>query len=253
MIEGHGDDLYRYGAKVMHNFSTNIISDSDHSGLISYLHSVMSKIGSYPEPAPYSLERQIARKIGVRAENVVVTNGATDAMYRIAHIFSGCVSAIRIPAFREYQDACRSFGHEICFVKEVADIPVSADLAWLCSPNNPTGEVLDKSLILDLSAKFRGGKVQADTNNDNRAWVVVDQAYADYTAKPVLAPQEAVETGNVVLLSSLTKRYAVPGLRIGYMVAESGIAAAVRDKGMPWAVNTLAIEAGGYLPPPEED
>ncbi len=54
MIEGHGDDLYRYGAKVMHNFSTNIISDSDHSGLISYLHSVMSKIGSYPEPAPYS-------------------------------------------------------------------------------------------------------------------------------------------------------------------------------------------------------
>lgn len=63
MIEGHGDDLYRYGAKVMHNFSTNIISDSDHSGLISYLHSVMSKIGSYPEPAPYSLERQIARKI----------------------------------------------------------------------------------------------------------------------------------------------------------------------------------------------
>ena len=156
MIEGHGDDLYRYGAKVMHNFSTNIISDSDHSGLISYLHSVMSKIGSYPEPAPYSLERQIARKIGVRAENVVVTNGATDAMYRIAHIFSGCVSAIRIPAFREYQDACRSFGHEICFVKEVADIPVSADLAWLCSPNNPTGEVLDKSLILDLSDKFRG-------------------------------------------------------------------------------------------------
>ena len=132
-------------------------------------------------------------------------------------------------------------------MKEVADIPVSADLAWLCSPNNPTGEVLDKSLILDLSDKFRGGKVQADTNNDNRAWVVVDQAYADYTAKPVLAPQEAVETGNVVLLSSLTKRYAVPGLRIGYMVAESGIAAAVRDKGMPWAVNTLAIEAGGYL------
>lgn len=132
-------------------------------------------------------------------------------------------------------------------MKEVADIPVSADLAWLCSPNNPTGEVLDKSLILDLSDKFRGGKVQADTNNDNRAWVVVDQAYADYTAKPVLAPQEAVETGNVVLLSSLTKRYAVPGLRIGYMVAESGIAAAVRDKGMPWAVNTLAIEAGAYL------
>lgn len=238
MIEGHGDDLYRYGDKVRYNFSTNIISGADHSGLIRYLHSVMEKIGNYPEPAPFSLERMIAEKIGVRPENVVVTNGATDAMYRIAHIFAGGNSAVLIPAFHEYQDACRSFGHNITFVGNVDEMPFETDLIWLCNPNNPTGEVLDKTGILDL-AKKRGVK--------RRSWIVVDQAYADYTRKPVLSPPEAVDAGNIVLMSSFTKRYAVPGLRIGYVVAEKDIAEAIHRNGMPWTVNTLAIEAGKYL------
>ncbi len=240
MIEGHGDDLYRFGDKVRYNFSTNIISGVDHSGLIRHLQSVMSKIGSYPEPAPFSLERKIAEKIGVSAANVVVTNGATDAMYRIAHLFDGKKSAIRIPTFREYQDACRSFGHDIAFVNSLDEITADADLIWLCNPNNPTGEVADESMILDLALR-------------RQSWVVVDQAYADYTLERVLTPQEAVDSENIVLMSSLTKRYAVPGLRIGYIVASEGIADAVRGKGMPWAVNTLAIEAGKYLLDKDED
>lgn len=244
MIEGHGDDLYRFGDKVKYNFSTNIISGVDHTGLIRRLQSVMTKIGSYPEPAPFSLERKIADKIGVDAANVVVTNGATDAMYRIAHIFERRKSAIRIPTFREYQDACGAFQHDIIFVKDINEMSDDTDLIWLCNPNNPTGEVLSKYLILDLANSRKSRK---------DSWVVVDQAYADYTLKKVLTPQDAVNADNIVLMSSLTKRYAVPGLRIGYIVADEKIAAAIRSKGMPWAVNTLAIEAGRYLLDNDED
>ncbi len=240
MIEGHGDDLYRYDGKVKYNFSTNIVSDMDHRKLTGYLTTVMSSIGSYPEPAPFSLEKMIAKKIGVEPDNVVVTNGATDAMYRIAHIKSGKRAAIRIPTFREYQDACVAYGHEIAFFNDIDDVPV-ADSVWLCNPNNPTGEVLDKCEILHLS------------NDRDSSWIIVDQAYADYTQLPVITPAEAVESGNMILLSSLTKRFAVPGLRIGYLVAPREIAAEIRSAGMPWAVNSLAIEAGKYLLDHEAD
>lgn len=235
MIEGHGDDLYLYGDRVRHNFSTNIVSGTRHEGLTEFLHGAMAGIGSYPEPAPFSLERMIAGKIGVDAANVVVTNGATDAMYRIAHLLAGKSSAIRVPAFREYQDACRANRHRVRFFTDMADVRGEEDCLWLCSPNNPTGDVTDKSLLLDMAAE-RDGR-----------WMVVDQAYADYTLRPTVAPAEAVESGSMVLLSSLTKRYAVPGLRIGYAVAPSRLASRIREAGMPWAVNTLAIEAGKYL------
>lgn len=240
MIEGHGDDLYRYSGKVRYNFSTNIVSDMDHRDLVGYLSKAMDKIGSYPEPAPFSLEKMIAEKIGVRPENVVVTNGATDAMYRIAHIHSGKRSSIRIPTFREYQDACMSYGHEMFFFKDLDNVP-ECDCVWLCNPNNPTGEVIDKGRILHL-IKIKGSSM-----------IIVDQAYADYTLLPVVTPREAAESENMILLSSLTKRFAVPGLRIGYLVAPCGIASEVRKAGMPWAVNSLAIEGGKYLLDHEAD
>lgn len=235
MIEGHGDDLYRYGGAVKHNFSTNIKGDMDHTQLREFLASVLWKIRSYPEPAPFTLERRIARRTRLKAENIVVTNGATDAMYRIAHIMRGRRSVIVSPTFIEYESACRAHDHEITFVSGIGMIPAEVDCIWICNPNNPTGLVTDKKLILKMAAEHP------------EAIVVVDQAYADYTKKAMLKPTEAVKSGNIVLLSSLTKRYCVPGLRIGYVTAPEEIAGRIRSEGMPWSVNTLAIEAAGYL------
>lgn len=241
MIEGHGDDLYRYGDRIRYNFSTNIIGNADHTGLKRHLVSVMDKIGSYPEPEPYSLERMIAAKVGVPADCVVVTNGATDAMYRIAHIFEGRRSAVLAPSFREYQDACKAYSHDISFFNRLSSIPENADCIWLCNPNNPTGEIFGKHRLLQLASERQD------------ACLVIDQAYADYTDLPVLAAKEAVAMGNVVLLSSLTKRFAIPGLRIGYAVTSPRLAKKIREAGMPWAVNALAIEAGKYLLENEEE
>lgn len=241
MIEGHGDDLYRYGDKVKYNFSTNIVSDVDHTGLYSHLNGVMHEIGSYPEPAPYSLETLIAEKLGVCSANVVVTNGATDAMYRIAQIHKEGKSSIYAPAFREYQDACKLHGHKIGFFNKSTDVGEDSDCIWICNPNNPTGEIIGKRRLLNLSERFR------------KSWLIVDQAYADYVQLPVLTAKDAVKSRNIVLLSSLTKRFAIPGLRVGYAVAPMEMASKIREVGMPWAVNTLAIEAGKYLITHEDD
>lgn len=241
MIEGHGDDCYKFGDKVKYNFSTNIISRDSFGKLADYLYNNFYKVGNYPEPAPYSLESVIADSLDIGAENVVVTSGATDAIYRIALIFRGKCSGIFIPTFREYQDACKLHGHDVRFIKYGEDLPDALDLLWLCNPNNPTGKVTDSKNIRVLAKKMR------------RGLVVIDQAYASYSVRPVVSPKEAIKYGNMALLSSLTKQFSVPGLRIGYVVASAEVCEKIRNSGMPWSVSVPAIEGAKYLIEHKED
>ena len=106
MIEGHGDDSYKYERPIIANFSSNVYNRIDLSGLKAYLCNRIGNIGNYPEPEPYTLERQIASKFRLNADEVCVTNGATEAIYLIAQTFRGANTAILQPTFSEYADAC---------------------------------------------------------------------------------------------------------------------------------------------------
>ena len=224
MIKGHGDDIYSYSGIRM-NFSSNIYAHADLQQLEEHLCSHMDVIRSYPEPSPRSLEVLIAEKHGVSPDEVLVTSGATDAIYLIAQAFRERLTfRVFPPTFSEYEDACRLFGYE-----EADD----AALCWLCNPNNPTGEAFSVPYIKDLATQHE--------------LLVIDQSYEDYTLAPMLSPQEAVHMGNVLQLHSMTKQYAIPGLRIGYVVASAKLIATLRSNYRPWAVNALAVEAGKYL------
>lgn len=86
MINGHGDDAFRY-AHIRANFSSNVYHRVNHDGLNRYLAERLSCIRSYPEPEPYTLGTELARLYEVRPEEVCVTNGATEAIYLIAQAF----------------------------------------------------------------------------------------------------------------------------------------------------------------------
>ncbi len=144
MIDGHGDDLFRYGGAVKVNFSTNIPQRVDHSGLLDHLSRQGDIFRNYPEPAPLSVERKLAALHGLDERNVIVTNGATEAIYLLAHAWMGRRSVIIAPTFREYQDACSVFGHTVNFVGSLEELPEGPDMVWLCNPNNPTGHVYDR-------------------------------------------------------------------------------------------------------------
>lgn len=235
MIEGHGDDLHRYGGRVRVNFSTNIPQHADHSGLLSHLARCGAAVSNYPEPAPHSVERLLAAGHGIGEENVMVANGATEAIYLLAHAYEGGKSAVIVPTFREYQDACRVFSHSVRFISSLEHVGGGLDMVWLCNPNNPTGRVYDRDCLLDVVDAFPS------------TLFVVDQAYAEYSVKRVLGVEDVLERGNVVMLHSLTKRFFVPGLRIGYAVGEASVLGRMRRLTMPWSVNALAIEAARYL------
>ena len=112
MIEGHGDDAYKYKA-IKINFSSNVYNHVDHSRLHQHLFQQMESIRTYPEPEPYSLEKVLAERFHLSSEEVCVTNGATEAIYLIAQTFRNQISAILMPTFSEYADACRLHGHKV--------------------------------------------------------------------------------------------------------------------------------------------
>ena len=197
MIEGHGDDLYKYSGIVM-NFSSNIYARADLSALQQHLCSRMDVIRTYPEPSALSLERLIARQFGISPDQVLVASGAVDAIYLIAQCYRhlGTCHVVQ-PTFSEYADACRTFGYH--------ETPDGA-VCWLCNPNNPTGNILPPDKVIALA--------------DAHHLLVVDQSYEDYTLQPVLQPADVVDRDNIIVLHSMTKRYAVPGLRLGFVTAD---------------------------------
>ena len=103
------------------------------------------------------------------------------------------------------------------------------------NPNNPTGSVLDKDVL------------KAFIERHTECCFVIDQSYEFFTLKPLLSAREAAGYPNVILLHSMTKRFAVPGLRLGFMTANQILLREIRLQRMPWSVNQLAIEAGHYL------
>lgn len=225
MIDGHGDDIYHYG-EVRCNFSSNISPLIDTSLLRQYLACRMQLISHYPEPSAHSLEVLIAAEHDVSPGEVLVTSGATDAIYLIAQTLrSEKTFAVERPTFSEYADACRMYGYE--------ETPEGGAVRWLCNPNNPTGEVRTIDAIKALSRRHH--------------WLVIDQSYEDYTYNPPLSAREAIAMQNVIVIHSMTKRFAIPGLRLGYIIAPSSIISRLRANHRPWAVNALAIEAGRWL------
>lgn len=235
MTYGHGDDVFRYGDRIKYNFSTNIHQNVDHSALIGHLASIGDIFKNYPEPEAESVEELIANILSINKDNVFVTNGATEAIYLIAIMAQRKRSAIVVPTFREYQDACSVFRHNVSFISSPIEIPSDCDLVWICNPNNPTGRAYDADILLSI----------IEANPDKL--FVVDQAYSDYSIKPTLSPKVMDKLDNIILLYSLTKRFAVPGLRIGYSVGHKKILDNLKKFRMPWSVNSIAIASALYL------
>ena len=236
MIYGHGDDTYRYGEKIKINFSSNIYQNADLTELKQYLTTRLDAIGNYPEPEPKELEELIAEKLEIPASMVMVTNGANEAIYLIAQLYRGWASVIPQPTYTEYADACRMFDHIISYERtDELDILPEDRIYWICNPDNPTGNVMLKQLLAYVIKKHP------------RYLYVIDQSYADYTLQPMLKPKELLDCYNVMILHSLSKKYCIPGLRLGYMTASPIIIERLRDIRQPWTVNTLAIEAGKWL------
>lgn len=234
MLHGHGDDTYKYD-EIRINFSSNIYNHFDHTSLFKHLTRRMHDVRSYPEPTPSTLERQIALFCNIPANCVMATNGATEAIYLIAQTFRDAHSTILQPTFAEYADACSMHSHRITAQPHNHITAQPHDLIWLCNPNNPTGEVTPKAVIIEA----------LHSNPDT--FFILDASYAAYTTEPLISPAEGIQYPNLIMLHSMTKDYGIPGLRLGYITCHADTLTKIATNRMPWSVSQMAIDAGLYL------
>ena len=221
MINGHGDDAYKY-KDIRIDFSSNICAHGSHEALMAHLAARPDLLDHYPEPEAWSLERMIAERHDIDPACVIVTSGATEAIYLIAHAFR-YRPVIPQPTFSEYADACEMAGVE----------EGGREVMWLCNPNNPTGEVYDQLYIDRMMAEHD--------------LLVLDQSYEGYTDAPVMTPRWGCRTASSIQIHSMTKMYGLPGLRLGYITAHEQLTEQLRRDLRPWSVSALAVEAGKYL------
>lgn len=237
MFQGHGDDRYLHNQPVTADFSTNVWHGGAPAGLKEHLIENWVKVQRYPEVLGESLTAKIAAHYNFPADSILVTNGSTESIYLIAQAFCHKKSAIAIPAFAEYEDACKMHGHEITFVHwnklKAGEFPQEADLVFICNPNNPTGEVLT-----DLET-FLKKKINT--------LFVVDEAFIEFTSSITSLVKLVESYPNLIVLRSMTKAYTIPGLRLGYICAQPFLINLLKTAKLPWSVNALALEAGHFI------
>lgn len=235
MITGHGNDSYRYSHPIRYDFSSNIGGGVDLSSLKEHIATHLNLIETYPQPAPITLEKELAKSLSIDPACVCVTSGAVEAVYLVAQTWAGSSSAIVAPTFMEYEDACRMNRHALKRIASPDELGDSPQLVWLCNPNNPTGKVIERAFLTAL------------LRSHPHILFVIDRSYENFTMEPQMGVGEALALPNVIQIHSMTKRYAIPGLRLGYMTGCAALVDRVRSFTRPWSVNSLAIEAALYL------
>jgi len=239
MLFGHGDDAYLQGKNIEHNFSSNVVRSGISQQMVDFLKNNIGCVENYPEVVAESLVERIAKFHNVESDNVLVTSGATAAFYLIAQLFRDHTSTIFTPSFAEYEDACRTNNHSLLFRErsKIKDYSCSfSDLVWICNPNNPDGELLKSGLLASLAVNY------------SETIFVIDEAYIEFTssAESESMIQYLSTLSNVIIVRSLTKNLAIPGLRLGYIVALEHTISQLKNILQPWSVNALAIAAGNY-------
>lgn len=236
MLKGHGDDAYRYKQDMIADFSSNVWYGGEPAGLKEHLFQQWHVLNKYPEVLAESLAQKISQHHRLNAAHVLITNGTTESIYLVAQAWQNETTTITIPAFAEYEDACRMFRHQLQFVHQDDIHPimqVEKGLFFICNPNNPTGHVFPQ--------------LEALVKANPQTIFVIDEAFIEFTVS-VNSLIALVDTcDNLIILRSLTKAYAIPGLRLGYIVAHPRLINKLLLCKTPWSVNAFAIAAGHYI------
>jgi histidinol-phosphate aminotransferase len=201
-------------------------------------------LNRYPEPQPRALVERMAKLYEVPAANCLVGRGSDEAIDLLVRAFcrAGQDSVvITPPTFGFYKVAARIQGAAVIEVPLQPgdfslDLPAvleagrRAKIVFLCSPNNPTGNLLDESAIVSACRELA-----------DRALVCVDEAYLEFAARRSLA-QRLDEFPNLVVLRTLSKAYALAGARLGTLIASEDIVALLRRIIPPYAIPAATVE-----------
>jgi histidinol-phosphate aminotransferase len=209
---------------------------------------------AYPDPQCLELREALAHQLGLETEGILVGNGSTELIHLLARAYlapprpgTTNTALLLTPTYGEYTGACRLAGANISRLAAYYSAGFHWDFAeaqwrialerpslvFVCNPNNPTGAYLQRPEV----------KCLAEATADVGGLLVIDEAYINFVdhAWDSLA---LLKWDNVVLLRSMTKDYALTGLRLGYSVSSPEVTSCLASFQPDWSVNVLAQAAG---------
>ena len=249
----HGGKVYeaarRWGIEPREvlDFSANINPLGPPQGVLSAIENALTPTSLRVYPDAHNFVSAIAAKHRLMPDEIVVGSGAASLVFAVMHALSPRNVLILEPAFVEYSRASVAVNAQITtallteergFTPDFASLVRTikerqVDLVILNSPQNPTGALYPRDALLSL----------IDIAGEHGVAVLLDEAFIDYTSQESLVSLAATKP-HLIVLRSLTKFYAMPGIRIGYAVTNAKLAAKVKGQIDPWSVSTVALEAG---------
>jgi len=247
---GHGGNVwlaqhqYKINVENIIDFSANINPLGPSPGAVKALEQQLANICHYPEPQAETLRQEIGRVTGLPEENLILGNGAAELIYALGRVLQPRRVLLPVPTFSEYAEGLAgsqlvpfNLSPENDFkldVEQLGRLLQPGDLIIICNPNNPTGQLVQANELKSLLQRAR----------ELGAWLTVDEAFMDFVQPEQSLLANVTGNHNLLVLRSLTKFYAIPGLRLGYLAAATALIEKFTAILPPWRVNTLAQLAG---------
>ncbi len=195
----------------------------------------------YPDSG-YTLRQRLTELAGLSADQVVLGNGSTDIINSVIHTFiaPGDEAIISVPTFPMYETRVRMAGGRAVLIPMTPDfywdinailhaITPKTKLIFICSPNNPTGNQISAA---DLQRVLAQGVP-----------TFFDEAYYELEEKVVSRAGWIKDYLHLMVNRTFSKAFGLAGLRIGYLLCETGLANYLNRVKIPWNVNLLALSA----------
>jgi threonine-phosphate decarboxylase len=228
------------------DFSANINPLGPSPKALRRLRRDLSLIRFYPDVENKELRDVVANQVAVNGDCILFGNGATALLHLIPRVLKPRAAVVLEPGFSEYSAALERASCRIARLRLRPEAGFQLDRAALFealrrtrpdflvlgNPNNPTGTVLPPPLLSELISVC----------SQRRIHLVLDESFIDFTPYPSRVA-DAAKRSHVLVVRSLTKFWALAGVRIGYLVARKALVEKLSASSEPWSINTLASAA----------
>jgi threonine-phosphate decarboxylase len=200
----------------------------------------------YPDAGHEELKEALALYHGLPAAHFVIANGSTELIYQLPAVLSGRRALLAVPCFSEYERALErqqwevhhfplapEDGFSLNPARLEAKLAEGYDAFYLCNPVNPCGTLYPPHIVEQVRELCSAAGT----------FLVLDEAFMDF-CEEASAKHAVVTSSNALILRSMTKFFGIPGLRLGYAMANAPLCGHLDAKSIPWNVNTLALAAG---------
>ena len=243
----HGGDIYRHPDVIDFSVNTNPLGTPE--SVKRAVQESVAKIEHYPDVRCEALRKAISRFEQVNMEEILCGNGAAELFFAAVQAVCPQKALVIAPSFSEYEEALRSVGAEVEYyylceednfqIREdyVDKLSEEIDMIFLCNPNNPTGQTIDRDMLIKILDRCKKQNIV----------VILDECFLEFLDEPNRYEMSDLrgEYPNLLIIKAFTKIFSMPGLRLGYAISSNqDILEEMSWKLQQWNVSVPAQMAG---------